>query len=71
MAYNMDWAGAVQTRASQNWRAYASQQLRWMSKTSTFKDPLLTLLTFIVLCANALMSIWIMICLAATLELFP
>ena len=71
MAYNMDWSGAVQTTASQNWATYAAQQLRWMSKTSALKDPLLTFLAFIVLCTNALMAFWIVICWAAVLALFP
>ena len=71
LTYNNDWSGAVCTKASDSWRAYAAQQLRWMSKTSALKDPLLTLLAFIVLCTNALMAFWLVICGAAVLALFP
>lgn len=52
LAYNNDWSGAVCTKASDSWRAYAAQQLRWMSKTSALKDPLLWLVAFIVFGTN-------------------
>lgn len=58
MAYNSDLNAAVYTRASKSWQDYAAQQIRWMSKTSALKDPLLWLVALIVLFTNFSLVVW-------------
>jgi glycosyltransferase involved in cell wall biosynthesis len=58
MAFNADLNGAVYTKANSNWRDYADQQIRWMSKTSALKDNALWLVAIIVFLTNFLSVAW-------------
>lgn len=69
MAYIADFGAAVYTKASLSWQAYAAQQIRWLSKTSALKNPVLTWVALIVLLANATLVAWsISIVLAALIQ---
>ena len=59
MAFNSDLKGAVYTKASSNWKDYAAQQIRWMSKTSALKDAALWLVAIIVFVTNFLLVAWV------------
>lgn len=58
IGYNNDWAGAVSTKSPVDWKDYAAQQIRWMSKTAALKDPVLWLVALIIFITNSLLAIY-------------